>query len=157
MNGPTRWAGALLALALVGGCGAQTGSSSSEEEQVTTGFPVTVIDDGDGAELCLGGVAESLPPQCSGPRLLGWSWEDQAGRFEEAGGTRWGDFVVTGTFDGEDLSPTEVVPAADWEEPDAEAAAEGSWGERDLTTPCPEPAGEWRPVDPAATSERTQQ
>jgi hypothetical protein len=117
--------------------------------EVTTGGPVTVLDDAKGAEACLGGVADSLPPQCGGPKLIGWDWADHQGDFEERSGTRWGDFVITGTFDGQDITPTEVVPAAEWEpieSPDEDFSFE---------TPCPEPDGGWTPVDPAATTQRT--
>ena len=31
-------------------------------------------------ELCLGPIAESCPPQCGGPALVGWDWADRAGR-----------------------------------------------------------------------------
>lgn len=117
------------------------------EGEVTTRYPVTVIDDGDGAELCLGGVATSLPPQCSGPALPGWDWASLAGDFDQARGTRWGDFVVTGTFDGEALTPTDVVPAAEADPvPDPEDVS--VW-----QTPCPEPDGGWVPVDPATTTQ----
>ena len=36
------------------------------DEQVRTRGLVTVLDSGDGPELCLGAVAESYPPQCGG-------------------------------------------------------------------------------------------
>ncbi|UMG93499.1 hypothetical protein [Nocardioides sp. TF02-7] len=117
---------------------------------VTTGGPVTVLDDGDGPELCLAGVMESLPPQCGGPRLLGWDWAAHRGDFEARSGTRWGDFVVTGSFDGTALTPTEVVPAREHDTPPV--PDEPVWH-----TPCPEPAGGWAPVDEATTTERAQQ
>lgn len=103
---------------------------------VTTRYAVTVLDDGNGAELCLGGVAESLPPQCGGPRLIGWDWSEHQGDFEEMSGVRWGDFAVTGTFDGRDLTPSDVVPADEFEAPEYD-------DDRDFTTPCPEPDGGW--------------
>ncbi|WP_205471529.1 hypothetical protein [Nocardioides sp. SYSU D00038] len=78
---------------------------------VTTGL-VTVLDDGGGAELCLGPVALSHPPQCSGTPLVGWDWAEHPEGVETAGRTRWAEFAVTGTFDGTALTPTEVVPAA---------------------------------------------
>ena len=78
--------------------------------QVTTGYPVTVLDDGDGAELCLGGVMDSFPPQCGGPGLVGWDWSEHDGDFEEGSGVRWGDFVVTGSFDGETFTPSRSCP-----------------------------------------------
>ncbi|WP_244931674.1 hypothetical protein [Nocardioides sp. W7] len=138
---------ALLLLPLAA-CGTEQGAEPPAaepvgEELLTTSYPVTVIDDGDGAELCLGAVGFSLPPQCDGPRLVGWDWADHAGRFEEAGGTRWGEFVVTGTYDGETMTPTEVVAAAVAEErPEIDVSALSA-------SPCPEPAGGW-PVHPDA-------
>ena len=97
---------------------------------------MTVLDDGGGAELCLGGVAESLPPQCGGPGLVGWDWADHVGDFESAAGTRWGEFVVTGSFDGTDLTPTDVMPADEYDAPDPS-------DEPSFATPCPEPEGGW--------------
>jgi hypothetical protein len=117
---------------------------------VTTRGPVTVLDDGDGAELCLGGVAESYPPQCGGPRLVGWDWRDHRGDFDEANGVRWGAFVVTGTFDGSAFTPAKVVALADFT---------GSLDrpEPDFSTPCPEPPGGWRVLDPAKTTDASMQ
>lgn len=111
----------------------------------------TVLDDGDGAELCLGAVAQSLPPQCGGSRLIGWDWADHEGDYEEVNGVRWGDFAVTGTFDGTDLTPTSVVPA-DEHEPSGDVEEP----ESDFSTPCEEPQGGWV-VDPATTTEEAQQ
>ena len=67
----------------------------------------------DGAPvLCLGPVAESDPPQCSGPELVGWSWRDHRPMFERSGGVTWGSFAVTGTFDGTAFTVQSAVPAA---------------------------------------------
>ena len=118
--------------------------------EVTTRYPVTVLDDGDGAELCVGGVADSLPPQCGGPRLVGWDWADHAGDFETRSGVRWGDFLVTGTFDGTSLTPTEVVPG-DQVDPPAPQDDQDRFA-----TPCPEPEGGWRVLDPGKTTQATQ-
>lgn len=117
-----------------------TGSSGL----VTTRHPVTVIDDGSGPELCLGGVAESLPPQCSGPKVAGWTW---AGEFAESGGVRWGDYIVTGRYDPEAdvLTATEVRSGKGYVWPDSE---EETW-----TSACPEPAGGWRVTDNSKVSE----
>lgn len=112
---------------------------------------VTVLDDGSGAELCLGGVAESYPPQCGGPRLVDWSWADHSGQFQTRSGVRWGEFAVTGTFDGTSFSTTRVLP---------EAAYDGAGAPPDaglFATPCPEPAGGWRVVDPERTTEESMQ
>ncbi|MBG6189336.1 hypothetical protein IWX64_000256 [Arthrobacter sp. CAN_A212] len=50
-------------------------------------------------QLCLGGVAESYPPQCSGPELLGWDWL-AVEQSETAAGVTWGTYAVQGTWDG---------------------------------------------------------
>lgn len=113
---------------------------------VTTSGLATVLDDGDGPELCLGGVMESLPPQCGGPKLLGWAWAAQGAHFEEAGGTRWGAFVVTGEFDGKAMTVESVVPEAEYDAPPPQD--ESVWH-----TPCQEPEGGWVPVDSTTTTD----
>lgn len=118
-------------------------------ELLTTRYATTVLDDGDGAELCLGGVAESYPPQCGGPRLVGWDWADHEGAYEEANGVRWGDFLLVGSYDGEEFTVEEVLDEAEWPEPTVPAEPV------DFTTPCPEPDGGWQVVDPELTTEET--
>lgn len=55
----------------------------------------------DGAILCVGPVAESAPPQCSGPLLSGWDWD--AVDHEVTGGVPWVQGVaVQGTYDAEE-------------------------------------------------------
>ncbi len=66
----------------------------------------TVLDTGNGAQLCLGPVAESYPPQCSGIPLEGWSWDDVDGS-DSANGTTWGAYAVQGTYDGEVFTVTQ--------------------------------------------------
>jgi hypothetical protein len=67
----------------------------------------TVIQtDEEGVMLCLGAVAESYPPQCSGPEVVGWDWE-QAGGSESASGVSWGTYAVYGTWDGTALTVTQ--------------------------------------------------
>ena len=51
-------------------------------------------------ELCLGAVAESYPPQCSGIPVVNWSWEGVEGS-ESSGDVTWGSYAVQGTYDGE--------------------------------------------------------
>jgi len=104
---------------------------------------VTVLDDGDGPELCLGGVADSLPPQCGGPKITGWDWAVHE-MHEDQAGVKWGDFHVTGTFDGTSFAVSEAIPAALY---DALAVPD----EEPLGTPCAEPEGGWV-VDQALTS-----
>ncbi|MFI8632084.1 hypothetical protein ACIGEP_05770 [Microbacterium sp. NPDC077663] len=72
----------------------------------------TVLDDGSSAKLCLGAVAESAPPQCSGIPLLGWSWDGLTETATTAGST-WGTFAVWGTYDGDAFTVTRTpVPLA---------------------------------------------
>jgi hypothetical protein len=78
--------------------------------EVRTQGLVMVLDDGDGPEMCLGGVAESYPPQCGGPALTDFEWGDVG--FEEASGVKWGSYALTGTFDGTAFTVTDAIPAA---------------------------------------------
>jgi hypothetical protein len=78
---------------------------------VHTRAPTTVMDDGS-AVLCLGPVAESFPPQCDGPDLAGWDWSEHQGTSREASGHRWGQYSVSGRWDGHALTVTSAVPAA---------------------------------------------
>lgn len=122
-----------------------SGGPTARSGPVTTGHPVTVLDNGSGAELCLGPIMESYPPQCSGPKLVGWTWSDRVGPFEEASGTRWGSYILTGTYDpaANEFTPTEVISGQGhvWPDPD------DVW-----TSPCPEPAGGWRVIDTSKAS-----
>jgi len=72
---------------------------------------VTVMDTGDSPELCLGPVAESYPPQCSGPAIDGWDWSQHQQMFDSQGGTRWGQFMVSGTWDGTTFGFEDAVAA----------------------------------------------
>lgn len=47
-----------------------------------------VLDLGTGPEFCVGSVATSLPPQCGGPELVGWTWPKHG--VERRTGTTWG-------------------------------------------------------------------
>lgn len=99
---------------------------------------------GKGPQLCLGAVAASLPPQCSGPAVARWSW--QAVPHEDRGGTRWGSFTVTGRYDGTRFTltqPATVPRPGDTPPPD---------GPR-LDTPCPPPTGGWHPPHPGTATD----
>ncbi|MGB4776962.1 hypothetical protein [Microbacterium sp.] len=124
---------------------------SASSGALTTRHPVTVLDRGTGAELCVGGVAQSLPPQCGGPLLIGWDWSTWDGQFEEVSGVRWGEFVVTGDYtvgsseaDAGTFTVAEVRPAT----ADDHSGSEPS----DFGTPCPEPEGGWRVLDESTTT-----
>lgn len=97
-----------------GGAAAGTPSGAAPtpvpEGEVRTDGLVTVLDAGDGPELCLGAVAESYPPQCGGPALADFDWGDVGS--EEAAGVRWGSYALTGTFDGSTFTVTDAIPAA---------------------------------------------
>ena len=98
----------------------------------------TVMDTGKptGPELCLGGVAESYPPQCSGIPLVGWDWETVGQTFESSGDTTWGGYAVQGTYDGTTLTVTRPPVSSALYDPAAPAQAP-------LVTSCAEPAGGW--------------
>lgn len=76
----------------------------------------TVIQTPDGTpQLCLGPVAESLPPQCEGVPLTGWDWAEhppEQAAPTDGPATRWGSYAVTGAFDGITMSVTSAVPLA---------------------------------------------
>ncbi len=150
---------ALLPALLLAGCGAEPAavgvSTSAADEPSSTTLPApdparlyeaggTVLDDTDGPKLCLGGIADSLPPQCAGLPLVDWDWEAVEGE-ETATGTTWGDYHLVGTFDGDVFTVTESGPY--------DVEAEGFGSDPDFTTPCPEPEGSWVAVDPSRVSE----
>ena len=118
-------------------------ASSLPKDQLYEGSG-TVLDEakGNGPVFCVGGIEESLPPQCGGPKIRGWDWSGLD--FEEAGGTRWGSFTLRGTYiDGVFTmkgEPEEPEPYVDD-------------GEDTITAPCPEPADGWEMPDPDRTSE----
>jgi len=81
----------------VGGVEVVTPTSLGElpERATHVEFTTTVIDSGNGPELCIGSVLHSLPPQCSGPIAAGL---DMDGWSEEVNGVRWGDRTVVVTW-----------------------------------------------------------
>ena len=109
-----RIASLLVISLLVAGCGDDdTAVTSSDREPVRDPeqryrvAAVTVLESPDhGPQLCLGGVAESYPPQCGGIDVDGWSWDGVAGA-ESASGTTWATVSVVGTFDGATFTLTE--------------------------------------------------
>ncbi len=105
-------------------------------------FIGTVIDDGQ-ALLCPSGVMTSLPPQCEGVPVLGLDWSTVEG-VETAGGVRWADFTLVGTYDGsvfELTRPPEPPPVGGEETPFS------------TPLPCDEPEGGWQIIN-AATADR---
>ena len=102
----------------------------------------TVMDTGKptGPELCLGAVAESFPPQCSGIPLAGWDWATVGKTFESSGDVRWGGYAVQGTYDGTTMTVTRRPVSSALYDPAAPA-------QDPYVTSCPEPAGGWAVVD----------
>ncbi|MFI6480065.1 hypothetical protein ACIBH1_19175 [Nonomuraea sp. NPDC050663] len=133
---------ALAVLVLVTACGAE---ASAQRPGRYAADAITVLESpAHGPQLC-SFVAESYPPQCSGPDVVGWDWSKV--RHESANGTRWGSYRVVGTWDGSRLTLTE--PAGEARRPAVQ--------EQRFTSPCPAPEGGWRPSDPAkATQEALQ-
>jgi hypothetical protein len=122
------------------------------EDGYTGRFRVTatVLESPDhGPQLC-GAVADSLPPQCGGPDIVGWDWK--AVQAESVNGTTWGDYTVVGTWDAATRRFTLTEPAVTPPKPTAPAEPLP-----DMGTPCPTPAGGWRPVDPAKATDDAQQ
>ncbi|QSB05475.1 hypothetical protein [Natronoglycomyces albus] len=71
----------------------------------------TVLENAEhGPQLC-GVIAMSYPPLGGGYDIEGWSWESVA--HEEASGVRWGNFVLTGHFDGETFTLTQPPEQAE--------------------------------------------
>ena len=86
--------------------------------EVWTRGAATVLDDGSGPELCLGPIAESFPPQCGGPPLVGWDWKEHLpNTYQQASGVIWGEYVVTGRWDDESLTVTGTAPPAQLQPP----------------------------------------
>jgi hypothetical protein len=89
---------------------APTAPASPPERDETQEYRTmaTVLEAGDsGPQLCHA-VAESYPPQCGGPEIVGWGWDAVAGE-ESASGVTWVDAVLTGTWDGERFTLTRPV------------------------------------------------
>jgi hypothetical protein len=132
-----------ILLLLVGACGdrpADPGDTGPEPGRYEADG--TVLESPDhGAELCLGGIADSYPPQCSGLPIADWDWTEVEGE-ESASGTTWGAFHVVGTYEGESFT---VVEVGDYRPPSPERT--------DFTAPCPEPSGGWAVVDPARATD----
>lgn len=138
------------------GCG--DASSTSAEPTVPAASPTamlaadgpvrargTILDEGDGPVLCLGSIAFSSPPQCSGPPVAGWDWADHP-EADSAGGVQWGGYTMVGAWDGTTFTPNEARLTTPDDYPVEDVTAL-------FATRCPEPEGGWVPVDPATTSD----
>jgi len=63
--------------------------------------------DGEDPQLCLGAVAQSYPPLCGGPPILGWDWATVE-QSESASGVTWSSYAVTGTWDAAAFTVTQA-------------------------------------------------
>jgi hypothetical protein len=112
---------ALAAGLLVGACGRgddpRSLNNPSKSSSVTTSptrdpnqryrVSTTVLASrGQGPQLCLGGIADSYPPQCGGIDVAGLDWAAVPDK-QSANGTTWGDATLVGTFDGDTFTLTE--------------------------------------------------
>ncbi|MGN9838610.1 hypothetical protein ACTMTI_10875 [Nonomuraea sp. H19] len=134
----------LAAALTVTSCGAQEAAAPAPPPRYEASL--TVLEGGGhGPQLCTM-VAESNPPQCGGPDVMGWDWSKV--KHESLAGVKWGSYRVVGTWDGARLTLTE---------PPGEPvrAREDPAGEGGFASPCPKPAGGWRPVDPARATQET--
>jgi hypothetical protein len=120
--------------------------SSADPGQLYTGI-FTVLENPDhGPQLC-GAVAESYPPQCGGPDIVGWNW-DEAPDAESHNGVTWGFYSVTGTWDGTAFTLSEPPLAGAATSPVVPGDAVP-----DFTSPCEPPAGGWAVVDAATAND----
>jgi hypothetical protein len=100
-----------------------------------------------GPQFCLGILLESNPPQGGGPAVTNWDWSGVSG-YQSLAGTTWGDYTLTGTYDGDTFTMTRPpVPGMP-----GDGGGEESASSDEFATPCPEPPGGWRVVDPSRTT-----
>jgi hypothetical protein len=88
-----------------------------------------------GPQLCRF-MATSLPPQCGGIDLVGWDWA-AVDNEESRNGTTWGEYQVTGDWDGSALTLTSPPGPPVYDTAPTP----------DFSTPCPAPAGGWAVID----------
>jgi hypothetical protein len=156
-----RLALAALVVGVVSGCGYHTGTDAQAPQAVprptaipaapglvTTTTARMVMEDGSGgAGLCL--YATDATMQCDLIPIAGWDWAEHPPT-DEFGGVRLGFYAVTGEFDGTTIRPTEILSADEAPEREFDTTSLDR-----LLSPCPEPEGGWRVLDPARTTERT--
>ena len=97
----------------------------------------TVLDSDGRPELCLGAVAESYPPQCSGPEIISWDWAAVDGE-ETADEVTWGAYAVWGDWDGETFTVTREPVLAALYDPMATPLDPNPWDEGLPPGPLPE-------------------
>jgi hypothetical protein len=131
---------ATIPVLLLAGCAtaAPAGDEGAPDRQQRYRTTSTVLESrAHGPELCVGAMTASLPPQCGGLPLKGWSW-DQVGGEQRVAGTTWGTYRMEGTYDGEWFTVTSASPAPQQAPPSHEEAFL-----QEPKSPCPEPPGGW--------------
>jgi hypothetical protein len=101
----------------------------------------TVLEADDGPVLCLGAIAESYPPQCSGPAVIGWDWTAVDGE-ETASDVTWGAYAVWGDWDGETFTVTGEPVLAALYDPMVDPSAPNPWDPSLPPGPLPESEAE---------------
>jgi hypothetical protein len=120
---------------------AGTDDPTPRAEPLFTGRFTVIESPRQGPAAC-SAVGQSNPPQCAeGFEVHGWSWDDVGGE-ESYQGVTWGDYGITGTWDGTALTVTEPWLTGDPPTPQTEEERDAQ-----LDTPCPTPAGGWRVLD----------
>jgi hypothetical protein len=59
--------------------------------------------------FCLGYIATSDPPTCSGPVIRGWNWDSVSGS-TTVGTVTYGDYLLRGTWDGKTFTLGRTAP-----------------------------------------------
>jgi hypothetical protein len=164
-----------LLLAGITGCASQTAASVTRAVPLSSAAPVTsavpsssagtdnLVPDGytgrfriaatvlenqhHGPQLCVSTML-SMPPQCGGLVLSGWTWNGL--NPQSSAGTTWGFYVVTGTFDGRVFTLSQPATV---NHPNVQPRPRAP----DYTSPCPVPAGGWRPVNLAKATDHAMQ
>lgn len=125
-------ASAMLVLAGCAGQGGAGGGTPAEWVPDVPALPAEVTGVGtvlesDGAPmLCLGPIAASYPPQCSGPTVVGWDWAAVDGE-ETASGVTWGAYAVWGDWDGAMFTVTREPILAALYDPMTDPDAPNPW------------------------------
>ncbi len=101
----------IIAALALGGCATPSLPGGQPPSGIAAGGEVigqgTVLQVDEAAPMfCLGAVMESYPPQCDGPEIVGWDWDDVEGA-ETASGVTWGAYALQGTWDGERFTVTQ--------------------------------------------------
>ncbi|GAA1756585.1 hypothetical protein [Agromyces humatus] len=123
--------------ALLGGCAGAATDPGGSPPAFPSPFPAapvevqglgTVLEQDGRPELCLGAVAESYPPQCGGPSIIGWDWDAVDGE-QTASEVTWGAYAVWGEWDGATFTLTREPVLAALYDPMATPLDPNPWDE----------------------------